>query len=349
VTPDLYFAIPGDLATLTGGYAYDRRLLEEFNKLGFHVEPVKLPAGFPFPDQDALALTEQCMSGIPDNALVLVDGLAFGAMAQCVVRHARRLRFVELCHHPLTLESGLHPEQQKALHDSESMALQAAQCVIVTSHTTKHTLVNQFSIPETKICVALPGTDRGKFAPCVGVPPLLLCVASLTPRKAHDVLIDALARISDLPWQARFVGGERFAPDWSVALRQQIARLHLAHRIEVVGESENVAREYQNADLFVLPSRYEGYGMVFAEALAHGLPVIAARAGAVPDVVPESAGRLVQPDDATALAATLREVLTDAELYGRLRAGAQQAALSLPTWTDNAVTILTRLQQINTD
>ena len=346
MTQQIYFAIPGDLKARTGGYGYDRRLLVELRKLGMRVEHLVLDASFPFPDAEAMLDVERIFAALPDQALVLVDGLAFGAMAQCASRHAKRLRLIALCHHPLALESGLSARQQQTFQESEQLALQCSRAVIVTSPNTARTLTEAFAVPEAKITVALPGTDRAAFAPCIGEPAVLLCVATLTRRKAHDVLIEALTAVADLPWLARFVGGEEFDPQWGALLRQQIGEAGLDSRINLLGSVEDLATEYLGADVFVLPSRYEGYGMVFAEALAHGLPVIAARVGAVAEVVPETAGCLVPVEDAQALAQALRTVLTDRVLYGQLRAGAQAAAQELNTWQATANTIFACIENI---
>jgi glycosyltransferase involved in cell wall biosynthesis len=346
VNTTLYFAIPGDLATLTGGYGYDRRLIREFQLLGQRVEHIALPGRFPFPDAGALAATRQLLSGLPDGAVVLLDGLAFGAMDDIAVAEAQRLRLIALCHHPLSLEAGLDPAQQQRLQQSEQRALQAACAVVVTSPRTRAVLVEQFAVPADKITVAVPGTDRQSFAAANHEVPLLLTVATLTQRKAHDVLIAALARLKQLRWQARFVGGGEFDAAWSAHLRKLVQAHALQDRIVFVGALQELHEEFQQADLFVLPSLFEGYGMAFAEALAAGLPVIAARAGAVPDVVPESAGILVPPADVPALADALREVLTNSALRQRLQRGARAAALRLPTWTDTATRVANLIEKV---
>lgn len=332
----VYFVFPGNLATPTGGYHYDRRLIHELRQLGLGVETISLSGQFPFPDDQALVDARQALAAVPDGAVVIIDGLAFGTLDRLAEAEAQRLRIIALCHHPLALESGLDQAQQQRFQASEQRALHAACAVLVTSEHTRQILIDQFAMPPGKVVVALPGTDPAPFAPCIGSPLRLLTVASLTRRKAHDVLIDALAPLADLPWQARFVGGKGFDPAWSEALQQQVNRLQLQDRIHLVGAVDDLEAEFQNADLFVLPSRYEGYGMVFAEALAAGLPVIAARAGAVPDVVPESAGLLVPPDDTAALTEALRSLLTQDDLRRQLQAGARNAAASLPTWADTA-------------
>jgi len=336
LSTDLYFVIPGKLSTMTGGYEYDRQLIAGLQDLGIRVHHVELSASFPLPDSIAMAEAAALMAAIPDGAVVLADGLAWGTMDTIAQTEHQRLIIVALCHHPLAFESGLSTAQQVALFRSEKITLELSKAIAVTSQSTADLLVKAYGVPLSKLTVALPGTQQQTFAACQGDPPVLLTVATLTQRKAHDVLIDALSRITNLPWTARFVGGQHFDPDWAAHLRKITDALGLGERISFVGSVTDLTPEYTNADLFVLPSRFEGYGMVFAEALSFGLPIVAARAGAVPDVVPESAGVLVNADDATALAFALHELLSDKHRYQQLRLGAQTAAAALPSWQDTA-------------
>jgi glycosyltransferase involved in cell wall biosynthesis len=346
--PDFYFAIPGDLAALTGGYAYARQLLAALANAGFAVVHLALSASFPAPDQKALADTEAIFSILPDGATVLVDGLAFGAMASIALRHAARLKLIALCHHPLALETGLTPAMAQALQQSEQVALSAAVAVVVTSNMTGKILTQDFAVPAVKIVVAVPGTEPQAFAECTGIPPVLLTVATLTRRKAHDVLIAALARITDLPWLARFVGGLEFDAAWVRHLQQQVADYGLTERILFVGAIADARTEYQQADIFVLPSLYEGYGMVFAEALSFGLPIVGTRAGAVPEVVRASAGILVAPSDVEELTDALHKVLTQPSCRASLQLGARSAATALPRWRDTAQVIINLIKRVNT-
>lgn len=288
------------------------------------------------------------MAAIPDGALVLADGLAWGTMDTIAQAEHQRLTVIALCHHPLAFESGLTSALQVRLFRSEKTALDLSAAIVVTSQATADLLIKAYGVSPAKLTVALPGTQKQTFALCQGNPPVLLTVATLTQRKAHDVLIDALSRITNLPWSARFVGGDEFDPAWAAHLRRITDALGLAERICFVGSIENLTAEYTNADLFVLPSRFEGYGMVFAEALSFGLPIVAARAGAVPDVVPETAGVLVQADDATALALALHQLLCDNPRYLQLQQGAQSAAAALPDWQDTANTLNKLLIKLST-
>jgi len=336
---DLYFAIPGDLAALTGGYGYDRRLLAELAALGMPLVHLPLSGTFPWPDAAALADTDARLAALPVDAVVLVDGLAFGAMDTLALKHGSRLRLIGLCHHPLALESGLDSSAAQSLQQSEQRALAQAAAVVVNSTATAATLLRDFAVPQQKISIARPGTDPQTFAACTGEPPVLLAVATLTRRKGHDVLIEALAQLADHPWVARFVGGADFDPVWAAGLQQQVAAAGLQQRISFVGSVADLRAEYVRADLFVLPSLYEGYGMAFAEALAFGLPIVGTRTGALPEVVPQAAGLLVPPGDASALAAALDGLLardSGAALRAGLQLGARAAARQLPSWAATA-------------
>ena len=345
--PALYFAIPGDIATLTGGYASARHLLAAMATSGFTVAQLELPGSFPVPEPQALATTDAIFSALPDGAAVLVDGLAFGAMENIALRHASRLKLLALCHHPLALETGLKLAKVKALQHSERVALGAAVAIVVTSNMTRKILMHDYEVPAAKIVVAVPGTKHQVFAECTGDPPVLLTVATITRRKAHDVLIAALARLAHLPWVARFVGGMEFDAEWVKHLQQQVADCGLEGRIRFVGAVADPRDEYGQADVFVLPSLYEGYGMVFAEALAFGLPIVGTRAGAVPEVVPATAGILVAPSDVEGLADALHKVLTQPDCKAGLQLGARNAATRLPRWHDTAQVISDLVKRVN--
>ena len=343
---DLYFAIPGDINTMTGGYAYARRLITELSELGLLVKHLALSGTYPTPDNIALGYADKHFAAFPDGAIVLADGLAFGVLDAIAQLHSDRLKIIALCHHPLALETGLSNAHAQELHHSEQRALAAAVAVLVNSSNTAGILTKQFAVKPEKIVVALPGTDSQVFAECNGNPPVLLTVATLTHRKAHDVLITALAQITDLPWVARFVGSKESDPDWTIHLISKTVEHRLENRINFMGTVAELSAEYSKADLFVLPSLFEGYGMVFAEALAYGLPIVAARSGAVPDVVPDTAGILVTPNNADELATALRLLLTQPALRGKLQRGARRAASHLPTWKNTAMIVANLVSEV---
>jgi glycosyltransferase involved in cell wall biosynthesis len=275
---------------------------------------------------------------LPDGALAVVDGLAFGAMPELAESHARRLRWVALVHHPLSLETGLEPDVQRALFESERRALSTVRGVIVTSRATARALA-AFDVPASRIAVVEPGTDPAPLAMGSGSGALsLLCVATVTPRKGHALLIEALAGLRDRRWTLHCAGSLTMDPVCASALAEAIERHGVGERVVLHGEQDETGLNalYERADAFVLPSFHEGYGMALAEALAHGLPVVSTTAGAIPDTVPADAGVLVAPGDGLALRAALRRVMDDDDWRARLSAGARAARRLLPTWLDSA-------------
>jgi glycosyltransferase involved in cell wall biosynthesis len=220
--------------------------------------------------------------------------------------------------------------------------------VIVTSDMTAATLAREFGTPPERIVVATPGIDRPDpawMAPSNPVP-RLLAVGTVTPRKAHDVLVDGLARMTDLNWHCIIAGSLERAPETTASLCRQIEHYGLAGRIELVGEIADPAPLYETADIFVLPSRYEGYGMAIAEALAYGIPVVATKVGAIPDVVSEGAGILVPPDDPATLADALRRLVENRTLRREYSDGARAAAERFARWRDTAARIASALDAV---
>jgi glycosyltransferase involved in cell wall biosynthesis len=333
------FAVPGDLATLTGGYAYDRRMIAELQELGWTIDVVALGEGFPWPSEQTRIAAQSKLLSIAGDAPIVVDGLALGALPEAAARLRSGRRLVALIHHPLARETGLSAEQIATLHDSERAALACAARVVVTSETTARHLVSSYGVPPERIAVARPGTDPAPLArggSDGGVQ--LLSVGAVVPRKGFDVLITALAGLTDLSWRLSIVGDYRRDAATAASIKQAIVRLDLRDRITMHGavSAPRLAALYDGADLFVLASYFEGYGMAYAEAVAHGLPVVGTTAGAIGETVPTGAGLLVAPGDAAALASTLRRLIDNPHDRRRLAAQAMDAATRLPRWRDSA-------------
>jgi glycosyltransferase involved in cell wall biosynthesis len=333
-----HFVIPGDWHTPTGGYRYDRRITESLIESGWQVDRCTLGERFPWPDAATLAHAEGQLDALPDAALVVADGLAFGALPELAHRHAKRLRWVALVHHPLHLETGLSDTARDTLRARECLALQAARQVVATSEATARDLASM-GVPPERISVVEPGTDRvaAQRAPPNGAV-RLLCVATLTSRKGHAVLLQALAGLQALAWTLHCIGSTQRDRATSEQLHRLAIELGLGDRIHWHGELDEaaVARHYAAADLFVLPSFHEGYGMVVTEALAHGLPVVCTTGGALAQTLPRAAGLHVPPGDAQALRDALAVLITQPDERARFASGARAAAEQLPTWAQSA-------------
>ena len=332
----LAFVSPGPLDQLTGGYLFDRRVVDGLRAMGRTVDVYELEGRFPDADEAARASAAAALAALPADTVVVIDGLALPAFADCLEREAQRLRAIGFIHHPLSLESGLSAEDARRYATIEARLWPLLRGVICPSAATAGAVIAA-GIPAERVAAASPGTDKPVSIPqrTRRGPPHLLAVGTITPRKGHRVLVEALAGLSDVDWLLTCIGSLERDRAESAALRDAIAANGLGDRIALLGErpQSDMARAYRDADLFVLPSYYEGYGMAYAEALAHGLPIVATTAGAIPDVVPAAAALLVPPGDVPALREALRQVLTDATLRDRLAAGAVRAAAELPDWS----------------
>ena len=343
--------VPGRIETPTGGYVYDRRIAGGLRDRGWSVEVREISDTFPSPTAAALDEAARVLAEIPDDAAVLVDGLAFGAMPVEVEREAARLRLVALVHHPLAAETGIDPDDAARLEASERRALAAARAVVVTSRATAAGLA-RYGVSADRIAVVEPGTDRAPLATGSGAAVCqLLCVASLIPRKGHETLFRALASIRDRRWRLTCVGSVDRHPATAERLRAQMRADGLEDRVLLAGEADaaSVSAYYDHADIFVLPTEYEGYGMAVAEALAHGLPVISTATGGIPELVADAAGLLVPPGDADALAAAISQVLTDPLVRERLVQGARRVRDRLPDWEVRSAQMAEVLERVAAD
>ena len=331
----LGFIVPGALDQLTGGYLFDRRIVEGLRETGRSVTVTELEGSFPEPDQRARRAAAAALAALGEGDAAVIDGLALAAFADCLPAEAARLPVVGFIHHPLALETGLPLERREALALIEARLLPRLRGVLCPSRVTAWHMA-EYGVARERILVTPPGTasTAGRRVPRPDGPLRLLCVATVSPRKGHLLLIDALAELSDRPWQLTCIGSLTRDPAVAEALRQAIARYGLGERVRLVGEfaPAQLGPAYEEADLFVLPSWHEGYGMAFAEALAYGLPIVGTTAGAIPETVPADAAMLVPPGDRTSLTRALMQVLDNETLRVRLAAAAAKAGAALPDW-----------------
>jgi glycosyltransferase involved in cell wall biosynthesis len=330
-----------DPARPSGGNLYDRRVCRELTALGWGVHEHPIAGAWPRADAAGHAALARAVARIPDGAAVLLDGLIASAAPEALVPQAGRLAQVVLVHMPL----GHRPpgDQAGAVRAREREVLAAAAAVVTTSAWARRRLAELYALPADRVHVAEPGVDAAGLAPGTAAGDALLCVAAVTPDKGHDVLLDALATTTDLSWRCACVGSldrdRAFADGVQRATREQ----GLADRVRFAGPrtGPELDRAYAGADLLVLASRAETYGMVVTEALARGLPVLAAEVGGVTEALGHSEGStrpglLVAPGDPAALGAALRAWLGDADLRGRLRRAARERRASLRAWPATA-------------
>jgi glycosyltransferase involved in cell wall biosynthesis len=334
------FVIPGDIESPTGGYAYDRRVLALLPGHGVHVRHLPLPGSFPHPSAEDIATTARALAESPADAVLLFDGLAYGAMPVEILRGIRQ-PIVTIVHHPLSFEPNLSDARRRALHASETAALAVAKVIVVSSPTTRAVLSAEFCVAPDSIVVAEPGTVRVARAKGAEGDPMILAVGAITPRKAYDVLVEALHRVADRAWNAVIVGSRTRDSAAAAALVARIASRDLTRRVILTGEigDSRLAEFYDRADIFVLSSLYEGYGMALAEAMARGIAIVSTTGGAAAETVPDNAALKVPPGDARALAAALGRLLDEPRLRRTIADASWQAGQALPGW-DRTATII---------
>jgi glycosyltransferase involved in cell wall biosynthesis len=306
-----------DPARPSGGNVYDRRLVEGLRRRGHQVvRHVATPA-----DLEPVLVT------VPDRATVVVDGLVACFAPRAVERHASRLRLVVLAHM-------CFGEVASDAAEDERRAVLAADAVLAVSEWTRDRLLGRYALDPARVTVAEPGTDPAAATVGTAAGNRLLCVGAVTRAKGVDVLVDALRHLDDLAWTCRVVGPTDREPAFAAAVRGAAPA-----GLTLVGPLPHAAvqREYAGADLVVLPTRTESFGIVAVEALAHGLPVLGSEVGGLPEAVGRAPdgqvpGLLVRPGDAEALATALRAWLTDPGLRAQLRAAASGRRPVLGTW-----------------
>jgi glycosyltransferase involved in cell wall biosynthesis len=332
----------GDPARPSGGNTYDRQVCRELGALGWAVHEYPIPGAWPRRDAASLAALAGVAQRIPDGALVLLDGLIASSAPDVLMEQAGRLRQVVLVHMPL----GHRPadgETGSAVRSRERAMLSAGAAVVTTSEWTRRRLLELYSLPAERVHVAAPGVRGAALVTGTGAGGALLCVAAVGFDKGHDVLLGALEIVSDLSWHCICAGSLERDREFADGLRRRAREGGLGERVEFAGPltGAELERRYDAADLLVLASRAETYGMVVTEALARGLPVVATDVGGVTEALGHGAdgarpGMLVAPEDPAAFAAALRAWLTDADLRGQLRKAARERRDSLSGWDRTA-------------
>ena len=343
-----------DPARPSGGNSYDRRICLGLADLGWSVREHVVPGPWPRPDATARAALATRMAAIPAGAVTLLDGLIASTVPDVLVPEAGRLRLVVLVHMPL---GDAWPDDEVAdVRTREGAVLSAAAAVVTASGWSRRWLLDAYALPPAQVMVVEPGVDAADPATGTASGGALLCVAAVTPNKGHDLLLESLAMLTDLAWHCDCVGSLERDPDFVDRLRRQAQVSGIGDRVRFIGArtGADLAAAYAAADLLVLASRAETYGMVVTEALARGLPVVTNAVGGLPEALGHGSdgrrpGLLVPPGDPTAFAAALRCWLTDTDLRQRLREAAGQRRRTLPGWSDTSAALARILAEVAAD
>ncbi|MES2713424.1 MAG: glycosyltransferase family 4 protein [Pseudomonadota bacterium] len=337
---DIALIVPAPFETISGGYNYDRQIVAGLEALGHAVRVVELAGRHPLPDGEAEDAARAALDALPAGTRIIIDGLglpAFGPLADALEARGA-MGFI---HHPTALETGFAEEDRDRLRGLEQALLPRLARIIVPSALTGRRLVEDFGVQAARVATVEPGTDEAPRATGSGGPGCaILSVGALVPRKGHDVLLRALGRLTDLDWHLTIAGAAR-DPVHAHGLTALATELGIEARVTFAGECDPVRLEalYAASDVFALATHWEGYGMVAAEAMAHGLPLAITAGGAIAEVVAPGSAVIVPPGEHTALSRAMRRVIFDRALRAEMAEASWQGGQSLPRWSDRAAAI----------
>jgi glycosyltransferase involved in cell wall biosynthesis len=341
------FVTVGDTGRLTGGYLYNARVLAALRERGVEVEEIN-PCGASPEEQEAAVSRLRVDLDPRAFDVIVVDALARIVCSPHLDRWRKERPVVAMVHELPSVAAPGGPAGREQEH--EEPLLRSGRFVAVSAH--GRSILEDRGVPAGRIRVVQPGSDRLPKESRLERPEhdgtvRALCVAQWIPRKGILDLVRAWTLHERSGASLELVGETDADSDYAASVRAAIADASDVS-ITVSGPVDDVTlgAAYAVADLFALPSRYEGYGVVYAEALAHGLPVIACNVGPVPELVGEEAAMLVPPGDVEALSGALDLLLNDAGLRGRMSAAARRRARALPRWEDTAAGFMRVLREL---
>lgn len=343
----MYFVVPDaidDPARVSGGNIYDRRVRDGLRERGWDVRMLPIPEAGGTP-------VARLLSELPDGALTLIDGLVAVRESVALVTHSERLRIVVLAH--LVASASLATvtdEPLVPLVDREREALRAANRIITTSGWTRDELISRGFADPDNLVVAMPGTEPAALTLASPAGGRLLCVGVVAPHKGQDLLVRTLGRLAEIDgWTCTFAGSLDAVPVFVEHLRRNVRASGLATRTMFTGvlAAQELDDAYSHADLVVVPSRNESYGMVIAEALARGIPVLATRVGGIPEAIAGSTGAiLVPPEDPWALELVLHQWFASPKRRDELKTAVTEARELVRPWSDTVAVIASTLDEV---
>jgi glycosyltransferase involved in cell wall biosynthesis len=353
-TRSVTLLVPAGPSRRSDGYVFDREIAAGLRALGWRLQVVMLEVTYPSPTAEECESAARALAALPGDSLVVADGSVFAAIGDAMEREAFRLKFVGLVHDLVAAETPTAGAKLSDATESERRVLGAMRGVVATSHGTSRAVAS-YAIPRDRIAVVMPGTTpaspargtRGVDGRDDDTPVELLCVGPLVPRKGHEALFDALADLRHLSWHLTCVGSDTADPVTVGALREQLDLSGLNDVVTLAGDLDDHALSdaYDRADVFVLATRHEGYGIPVADAVARGLPVVSTLAGAIPELVDWGSGAVVPIDDPAALTAALEPLIADDAERARRAAGARSRAETLPHWPDSVRAVADALER----
>lgn len=337
----------GDLDLVSGGFLYDRMLVDYLRRRGDEVEVVSLPWR-PYPrgllDNVSPAVTRR-LAGLKAD-VVLQDELAHPSLwwINGHVRARGGTPVVAIVHH-LRCSESRSAWQNRLYRLVERRYLASVDGFIFNSRTTRETVENLTGREKPSV-VALPGANRfparigrEELAARVRKPgPLrLLFLGNVIPRKGLHTLLGALATLPRGEWRLTVVGSLEADTAYVRQIRDHVHRAGLDAWVEFTGilEDEKLAARLAGNHLMAVPSSYEGFGIVYLEGMFFGLPALATTAGGAREIITHGRdGFLTPPGDVGALASSIRTLMADRNLLLAMSRAAQARFAAHPTWEE---------------
>ena len=332
------FLVPDIHDRPTGGNIYNRRIVTELHD----TVPIEVHSWAPNVDASPPA------AAATDGPLVIDSLLVRHDDALLPLRRAHPGPLVLLAHYLHCIDPR---KQDTAAARTERALLPVFDGVLTPSRYAQRALIGE-GLPPDRVSTVPPGLDDAYRAPVTAPPdgvPTLLTVANLLPGKGLDSFVDRLGALRDRDWRWVLVGDDTLDPAFAETLTAQIQDADVADRVTMTGPlaPENVRDWYDNAHLFVLPSRFETCSMATREALARGRPVVGYDVGGMRDNLGGAdAGRLVPPGEADAFIDAVRTLLDAPDARAAMGRAARDQSDTFPPWPTAAARVRSFLQSL---
>ncbi len=340
----------GGLDGQSGGFRYDRKLVEGLRAAGDTVEVVSLPwRSYPRGLADALSPSVRDRLAV-DVDVMLQDELAHPSLVG--VNRALSYPVVSVVHHLRASEPSRVAPLYRAVERRYLATVDGAVC---NSHATRGAVRETGGPPADRTVVAPPagdrfdpGVDEREIADRAHEGPLRVAfVGNVEPRKGLDTLVEGVARL-DEPWELTAVGRHR-DDSYVRAVRQRVEATGTAGRVRLAGRlpDQDLADVLRRSHVLAVPSRYEGFGIVYLEGMSFGLPAVATTAGGARTVVEDGeTGYLVDPDDPAAVGRALAALAGDRDRLARMGRAARRRHDRHPDWTETTARVRSLLRAV---
>lgn len=353
--------IYNSLETVSGGYLYDRKLVEHLRSQGDQVEIISIPWR-----NYAAHLTDNFSRSLFNHLrqlrvdVLLEDELNHPSLflLNRRLRQEVRFPFISIVHHLRSSE--FRPKWQNSLYRLvERKYLESINAFIINSQVTQQSIA-QFgnSLHGKPHVIAYPAGDR--FNPILDTaaidrraqqpgPLRIVFLGNLIPRKGLHTLLKALSSVPSDLWELKVIGSLSTEPQYVRYVQNLTSQWNLSNQVKFVGTApdDRIAQTLLESHVMVVPSSYEGYGIVYLEGMSFGLPAIGTTAGGAGEIITHGVdGFLIDPGDSKSLQAHLFDLASNRRKLGRMGQAAHRRFKAHPGWDETSKNIRQFLESI---